>query len=634
MVVRKFLLPVVFLLIFFLLIPSRALAEEKFETRQTVNYAVFDNGLTSVTEKVVLKNKTDEFRPSQYSLELGFTDVRNIQISDSDGSITPKIEKQDKKTTIEFVFNSIVVGKDRELPFTISYETAELAKKKGALWEVSIPGIADSSNLSEYIVNLSVPEKFGEPTYVKPNKSLVARRLSWTKEEIPKGGMIVSFGQFQIYKFNLTYHLKNPRLYPIQTEIALPPDTNYQKVFINELTPKPVDVFPDKDGNWLARYKINPASEITVQAQGLAQVFLVPQSSQELSEIDEKNYLSSQKYWLTEDKTIADTAQFLKIPLNIYNYVVSELKYDYSRVEKGLDRMGGAQVLKNKNSAICMEFTDLFIALSRSAKIPTREVNGFAFTEDSSFRPLSLVRDILHAWPEYYDREKQTWIMVDPTWGNTTGGLDYFNIFDFDHLAFVIKGIDSQYPIPAGGYKTEKSKDAKDVQVELGEAIDLKTNVDMDIKLTFPKQVLPFFPIQGELQIKNSGNVMLPSRTITVSQIGAKTASQLYNIEQIPPFGQIKVPVVFKGYSLFEKRNVIIRAQDQLKQSEVEVVISPLAITDDARFMLGGSVFVAGIFAYITIRVWRLYLSRRKGEYSVRGQSQQRPGSSSHPPKK
>ncbi len=30
--------------------------------------------------------------------------------------------------------------------------------------------------------------------------------------------------------------------------------------------------------------------------------------------------------------------------------------------------------------------------------------------------------------------------MIDPTWGATTGGVDYFETLDFDHFAFVVKG--------------------------------------------------------------------------------------------------------------------------------------------------------------------------------------------------
>jgi len=53
--------------------------------------------------------------------------------------------------------------------------------------------------------------------------------------------------------------------------------------------------------------------------------------------------------------------------------------------------------------------------------------------------------------------------MIDPTWGSTTSGIDYFKNLDLDHIAFVIKGSESEYPIPAGGYKFENA--SKDVNV-------------------------------------------------------------------------------------------------------------------------------------------------------------------------
>ena len=57
-----------------------------------------------------------------------------------------------------------------------------------------------------------------------------------------------------------------------------------------------------------------------------------------------------------------------------------------------------------------MEFTDLFVAIARAAGIPARESVGYAYTTNSRLRPLSLVTDVLHAWPEYYDADKKIWV--------------------------------------------------------------------------------------------------------------------------------------------------------------------------------------------------------------------------------
>jgi len=81
------------------------------------------------------------------------------------------------------------------------------------------------------------------------------------------------FGQFQVFSFNLSYHLENPLSLNSQTEIALPPDTAFQKVYFSKIEPKPNDVKIDQDGNWLAVYKLTPRQRIDINAVGSVQVF-------------------------------------------------------------------------------------------------------------------------------------------------------------------------------------------------------------------------------------------------------------------------------------------------------------------------------------------------------------------------
>ncbi len=64
--------------------------------------------------------------------------------------------------------------------------------------------------------------------------------------------------------------------------------------------------------------------------------------------------------------------------------------------------------------------------------MPLRKTIGFG--------PLSLIADVLHAWPEYYDQQQNVWVAIDPTWADTTGGIDYFSKLDLRHLTFAIQG--------------------------------------------------------------------------------------------------------------------------------------------------------------------------------------------------
>lgn len=625
-----------FSLFLFFIFPKTAYAQgnkcaDQFEIKYDVNYQVFENGQTKVIQDVALKNKTDECRATEYTFAVSLKDLKNIQASDSLGPITPKVETDNDKTQIKILFNNAVIGKDKILFFKLSFETTQLATRTGLIWEVNIPGLEDKTKVGDYNISLSVPESFGPAAFVKPAKKFEDKKLSWTKEEIPKGGIIIAFGEFQIYKFDLTYHLKNPRLYPVQTEIALPPQTNYQKVFLNEINPKPINVKLDQDGNWLASFQLLPSSSLEVKVKGVAQVFLVPQNPEPLNLETKKTNLLSQKYWEITDPEIQKLAGSLKNPQDIYDFVVRELTYDTKKIEGNPERVGAAGVLKNKTWAICMEFTDLFIALARAAGIPAREIDGFAYTKDANFRPLSLFKDALHAWPEFYDEQKQTWIAVDPTWGNTTGGLDYFQVLDFDHLAFVVKGQDSRYPVPAGGYKSDANQNSKDIEITFGQKEDLISNQKADLNLKIPAKVVPFFPITAQVIFENKGNTLLPKHSLTVSTAELSPHAQEIEIAALPPGGKQETTINFAKSSLLVNKKAIIRLNDGNVSKEVSVLVSPLAILERQDFILGG-VFLGAVFIiFFTQKARRIYLSRQTPPDSLRGQSQESKNSGRKP---
>jgi hypothetical protein len=287
--------------------------------------------------------------------------------------------------------------------------------------------------------------------------------------------------------------------------------------------------------------------------RGTAVVSLSPKKSV-LSEEDRKAYLKAAPYWEVENPELIAVAKNLKTPRDIYDYLVKNLTYDFSRVEDNRPRLGALGTLHDKASAVCLEFTDLFIALARASGIPAREVDGYANTENSTQRPLSLVKDILHAWPEYYDDEKQEWVMVDPTWGNTTGGVDYFNVLDFDHVAFVIRGFDSEYPVPAGGYKYDEDENLKDVNVTFprrftppAESITVDSNEN--------EHHYSLLPITTTLTIRNAGAGLVTPQKVLVNGQDILPSSQEIDAQAIPPFGYVSLPVSFKPLPLLTNRS-------------------------------------------------------------------------------
>lgn len=576
-----------------------------FSTDYNVSYNISQNTNTHVNLNVTLTNTTSDYYASSYSIKVGFKDIENVVASDPDGAISPKVTKNSSGENIELNFNKKVVGLGNKLNFNLAFDTGEVAQSSGSIWEVNIPGLSNQNEFSSFNVTVSYPGFLGRPAFIKPDvgnaiSKIKENSLFFSKGDLGAGGISIAFGQFQIYSYNLTYHLENKNLFPITTEIALPPNTNYQDIELSDLTPRPKNVYLDADGNWLSQYNLPPSTSLKVIAKGKAKVYLTPKK-ESASAFYLKQNLNEERYWETSSPKIKSLATQLKTPRAIYDYVVDNLTYDFSRVVSEKPRVGAQNVLQNTSSAVCLEFSDLFVGLARSAGIPAREIDGFANTKNAQERPLSLVKDVLHAWPEYYDKDSESWIMVDPTWGNTTNGIDYFNTLDFDHFVFVIKGNDSSYPIPAGGYKRQQDLSLKDVDVNISEGFAGKPDLQMSVFL--PKESLPWLPVSGYARITNLGSTISDSETLKITSGFLSLKSKNSVVNKLPPMGYVDVPISFASSSFLTKKSDLITIQLGKNIYQKSILISPFV----ARGLILGGVFIVAAFVLSIIA----YKSRR-----------------------
>lgn len=609
---KKILLKIFFLFLLFFFNTPSVFAADDFSTFYDVTYIISESGNTHADFNITLENNTNNYYASSYKIEVGFPNVKNAKARDSDGPISPKVTKTDYGQSIELDFNKKVLGKGKKLVFNLSFDTEDVASKRGRIWEINVPGVTNQSKFETFNVHVKVPPVFGPPTYIKPIQQNMT--LDFTKEQLGKSGISIAFGNKQTYSFVIKYHLENLNLFPIKTEIAIPPTTNYQEVFIDSIDPKPINVIEDKDGNWLAQFALSPSQKMDIVVKGESELSLYPQRK-ELSEKDFFEYLKEKPYWETSDQKIKELATTLKTPAAIYKYVVKTLNYDFSRVTDSKPRLGARASLQNPYSAVCMEFTDLFIAIARAAGIPSREVDGFAYTDNSKQRPVSLVKDILHAWPEYYDKDLQTWIMVDPTWENTTGGVDYFHVLDFDHFAFTIKGHNSSYPIPAGGYKIAGFENTKDVVVELSEK-EIKREQNFEMLTNIPNKSLSGLPIDGSIMIKNIGNgiLSLPEILIESQTLNPKTQSLVS--PNVPPFGHTNIPFNFSKSPFLTSKKSLVTICVAGKTFYETIQVSPFFLSKE--IILTGGVLIA-IFG-ITIIILFVAARTRRLPFFRRGQ--------------
>ncbi|MBI3385400.1 hypothetical protein HY030_04370 [Candidatus Gottesmanbacteria bacterium] len=583
------------------LIP-RTYAAGEFLSSYNVSYQIMEDGNTIVEEQISLTNELTTRFSTEAEITLGSPNIYNISAYDNIGKIFIKVSKVSDETKVHAVFNEKVVGVGKTYVWHLKYETPDLVSLNGLVKEINIHKLELNPDIEEYNLTIRYPESFGQVLYVKPGNQ---PKLFFNKNDLAKSQISIAFGSYQVFNFKLNYGLKNPKITPIYTEIALPPDTNYQKVFLKTLVPAPLDVTLDPDGNWLAKYQLGPEQKLTVLATGSAQIFSRPQKQEESLNFNALKSLSlPQKYWESDNEKIKALAKQLGSIKDIYNYAVKFLKYDYNRVVSTPQRLGAKFILEHPENAICMEFTDLFISLGRSLGTSVREVDGFAYTNNSKLKPLSLKKDVLHSWPEYYDESKKVWREVDPTWENTSG-VDYFNEFDLNHFAFVKRGRNSQYPYPAGAYKTN-GDEAKDVEVTFGKSEDLERRDKIEMSLTVSSLVYAGFSYEGTLIIKNRGNNQTEKKVLTLKGNNLEITSALTTeIPPIPPFGQREYKIAFKGSA--PSQDAFLTAFLGSDNISKEINIKPLTII----YLLPTFALVAIVGLLIAFYLYRKVWNRK-----------------------
>lgn len=564
--IKLFSLQLFFLLLF--LFSARVVRAADFAFDYLVNYDVLGNGSTSVLQKVTVTNLTSTVYAQNYTLSIASEKISDVRAKDNSGIITPLIAQGQGQTVITIPFNVISAGIDKKFEFEISYVSGDIAKKIGRVWEIIIPGLEKSEDVRSYTITLSTPADFPSAAYFSPQPK---NPRKWAFAEHRGKGVTAAFGDYQRFDFNLNYHLENTSSQPHIQEITLPSDNAFQKIIISNISTLPQNVTVDADGNWLAKYKLAKNSAIDIKVDGTALVFVSPdpKAKVDLSQQERETYTKEQVFW-EQTEQIKNSAAKYKTPRQIYDYVVDTLEYSYERVTPGIKRLGAKEAIVNPKQAVCMEFSDLFIAIARAAGIPAREIHGFAYTTNSRLQPLSLLTDVLHAWPEYYDESRKLWIPVDPTWGDTTRGIDYFSKLDFNHVAFAVLGEKSDYPYPAGAFR--KSSSNKDVFVDFSV---------QDIQIPTPKAQVELSQskfisgqnTQTNLIIKNNSSVLYTPRSLVFNT--PEVSMKEVKLDPIPPYGYFEAPLNFSFDGVFKHQELELTAILDDQEMPLHIAVTP-----------------------------------------------------------
>jgi len=596
------------LIILLTLTTAEASAEGEFLVDVVAKYEVFDDGKTKVTNTITLENARSDLYATTYTLNLQSIEPKDVTASEDGGPLNIVEEREDNKVSLKVSFDKAVVGKGSKRTFKISYKEDGFALRTGEVWEISIPRLTDEATFRNYSVVLSIPATFGKESYLSPTPVKITQDAAhmlyfFDKASAAATGITAGFGKFQVFSFTLNYHLENPLNQEAVTTIALPPDTAFQKVHYTKISPKPNSIAVDEDGNWLAAYDLRPRQRLDIVAIGAVQIYANPRPFLTPDKSVLTQNTSQNLYWETDDPEIKELASRLKTARAIYDFVTENLEYNYERVRPNVERLGAKRALANPRSAICMEFTDVFIALARAAGIPTREINGFAYTENPEIQPLSLVADVLHAWPEYWSEEVSAWIPIDPTWASTTGGVDYFTKLDLRHFTFVIHGKNSSKPYPPGSYKLGPNPQ-KDVFVNFGQ---LPANLNSEPEIVVrSKRNFPLASTRLSITIKNPGPSALYNLNPKVYFDGKLVETGFSEV--IPPFGdyemQAVIPFSFIGAKTPDQVKVEVQDEEVIVAGfKNQVIIYNLIIL---------SFVLLGVSLVILAKTGKLKFARRK----------------------
>ncbi|MBU1088436.1 transglutaminase-like domain-containing protein [Patescibacteria group bacterium] len=557
---KKFIL--IFLL--FLVNPISALStNNEFNTTQKISYSIDLKGDAKVSHQISITNNFSNIYPKEYLLEIFDQNIENIKGSDQGGNIIQSTEKIQEKSTIKIKFNNPIPGKDKKTDFNISYTIPNLAQQKGQLWEINLP----QQNETNSQISLKIPDDFGNLVFCSVKNEIKQQKnykeIFFNNKQKQK--ITMAFGNTQIFDFELNFFLENKAQDNIRTSIPIPPDTNTQNIIITKIDPSPENIVADLDGNWLAEYQLNSNTQKEIIVTGQAEIhpidysFDIPPDFQKLT--------VEQKFWPVNDPNIQKINSNLHSAKDIYQYVVNTLDYDYQQIDQA-KRKGALTALINPANSLCTEFTDLFITLARNKTIPAQEIEGYAFTNKPELKPVNINTDILHAWPQFWDKEKNAWITIDPTWEKTTEGIDYFSNTDLNHIVFVIHGHNSQYPAPPGSYK--KTTQQKSIKVNFANNHIHLENTDPIIFLSKSKQASAQSAFGGTKVIIQNNN----SSSTKNIDLSIKKQNWTQKIDIMPPFSRLEfnLPKINPILSLLPKNKNLeftLNIQGQEKQTQI-----------------------------------------------------------------
>lgn len=386
--------------------------------------------------------------------------LATLKITDqTNKTLTYRSETKDQNLYI-YVKYPRNVRQGSPLSITLNYSSFALAAKTGLVYDIYVPSFTkdfkfgDNTSSLSVTTNISIPKNLGELNFITPTQKVEEvgenRRITFSQADLTGNLAWVQIGTKQAYAFEITQPIGQSSvtgLYSNTYELLLPRDIVSgpltQTVEYTKIEPTPYAVSKDENGNLKAVFKLPANATGEIKLIGFINLSINKQfdltNSGLIADIPSDirtNNTKSAIYWEVDNANIQKAAQEIageekdiyKLIEKTYAYVVERI--DYSDVKRfGINKRQGAAKTLDGGAAVCMEYSDLFIALLRAQGIAARGAFGYGY----DFRSTNGI-NTPHQWAEVYLPAQNTWILVDTTWGesgNAVIGADLNHIYKY-----------------------------------------------------------------------------------------------------------------------------------------------------------------------------------------------------------
>lgn len=430
----------------------------------------------------------------------------------------------------------------------------------------------------------------------------------------------ITFGSDIVYKYEINKTISNLEDEVRLSEVLLPTNNNYQHVLIESITPQQDKAYKDIDGNYILQYSIAPQSSISINIKG----YIFMRSS--INAQTNQPQLEDISLWRINNTSlirhlykslnnlgldISDTFTDIKDLQNekdrellyegIYKYVIDNLEPNTQSMGSlsGTERLGGQDILIKQGMATNEDYIDSIISLYRHFNIPARFVIGY-ITGISNYDS----NGIYHYWGEYYDEDKNTWIIVEPFFEDYSKSPLYKTDMK-EHVTLIYRS--SNPYSPKLNFFSEE-----DFKIELVNDIP-EINNDLKLDLILQPFNLSDPYLVGYISIENKGNTIIDNIEISKSKPDlTKYIDYIDNNSQIILLPNetydIKFNIPYKDIedTLFAVVDVL-SGTEEIKNSYVEENIE---ILNDQKNLNTFSKLLS-VFLYVLISIPIYFLSKK-----------------------